>query len=117
MKSLLAALSLLASLAASPALHAQGAFDMGGLDEQSAVKLGTVQSVGVVEAERDTHPLDERSPEIRMQPDLTEQLLILLDEGDTVIVTVKGAQSFTAGQRVRVVSHIYSADGPRVEHE
>jgi outer membrane lipoprotein SlyB len=117
MKKLLATLSLAATLAASATPHAQGAFDFSGLDVQAEVQLGTVRSVDIVQVERDIHAFDERAFELRMQPDLTERLVIRLDEGDVVIVTVKGAQRFEAGERVRVVSQTYSPYGPRVEHE
>jgi len=117
MKKLLATLSLAASLAASATPHAQGAFDFSGLDPQPGVELGTVQSVDVVQIERDIHAFDERVLELRMQPDLTERLVIRLDAGDVVIVTVKGGQRFETGERVRVVSQTYSPYGPRVEHE
>ncbi len=116
MKKLLAILSLAASFAASPALHAQGAFDSDGLGGQR-VELGTVQNVAVVQIERDIHAFDQRAFELSIQPDLTEQLVIRLDAGDIIIVTVKGAQRFEAGERVRVVSQTYNPDGPRVEHE
>lgn len=111
MKKLLATLSL----AASAATLAQGELDFGGLDQR--VALGTVQHVDVVEIERDIHAFNERALELRMQPDLTERLVIRLDTGDLVIVTVSGAQRFETGERVRVVSHMYSPYGPGVEHE
>ena len=113
MKNLLATLSLAASLAASASVHAQGS----GLMAQPAVALGTIQSVDLVQMERDIHEFDERALELRMHPDLTERLVIRLDAGDIVIVTVKGTQRFQAGERVRVVSQTYSPYGPRVEHE
>jgi hypothetical protein len=112
MKNLLATLSLAASLAASAAPHAQ---DFGGLDQR--VALGTVQHAEVVQIPRDIHAFDERAFELRIQPDLTEQLVIRLDAGDVVIVTVRGAQRFEAGERVRVVWQTYSPYGPQVEHE
>jgi outer membrane lipoprotein SlyB len=106
MKKLLASLILVASLAASATSHAQ-----------QRVELGTVQSVEVVSIKRDMHAFDERALELRIQPNLTEQLVIHLDAGDIVVVTVDGAQRFEAGERVRVVSQTYSPYGPRVEHE
>jgi outer membrane lipoprotein SlyB len=112
MKSLLAALSLAAGLAASPAPCAQ---DFGGVDQR--VALGTVQHVKVVQVERDIHAFDERAFELRIQPDLAEELVIRLDAGDIVTVTVQGAQRFAPGERVRVVSQTYSPYGPQVEHE
>jgi outer membrane lipoprotein SlyB len=54
---------------------------------------------------------------LNVQPDLTERLVIRLDDGNLVIVTVKDAQRFATGERVRVVSHTYSPYGLRVEHE
>ena len=115
MKKLLAILSLAASLAASATPHAQGAFDFDDVDQR--VALGTVQHVQVVQIARDIHAFDERAFELRIQPDLTERLVIRLDAGDIVIVTVKGAQRFVAGERVRVVSQAFSPYGPQVEHE
>jgi outer membrane lipoprotein SlyB len=105
MKKLLATLTLAASVAASATTYAQ------------QVELGTVQSVEVVSIERDMHSFDERAFELRIQPGLAERLVIHLDEGDVVVVTVQGAQRFEAGERVRVVSQTYSPYGPRVEHE
>jgi outer membrane lipoprotein SlyB len=113
MKSLLTALSLAAlSLVAGAAAYAQ---DFGGVDER--VALGTVQHVKVVQVERDIHAFDERAFELSSQPDLTEQLVIRLDAGDIVTVTVQGAQRFAPGERVRVVSQTYSPYGPQVEHQ
>lgn len=111
MKNLLAALSLAAGLAAGAAPYAQ---DFSG---NRRVALGTVQHVKVVQVERDIHAFDERAFELSIQPDLTEELVIRLDAGDLVTVTVQGAQRFAAGERVRVVSQTYSPHGPRVEHE
>lgn len=117
MKKLLAILSVAASLAACGMSHAQHAFDISELNGRPRVELGTVQSVGVVEIERDIHAFDERALELRMQPDLTERLVIRLDTGDIVMVTVKGAQRFEAGERVRVLSQTFSPGGPQVERE
>ena len=116
MKRLLTTLSLAASLAACSALHAQPALDPSPLSGQPRVALGTVQSVIAVPIEQDIHAFSEPL-ELRLRPALTERLVIRLDEGSAVIVTVEGAQRFEAGQRVRVVSHIYSPYGPRVEHQ
>jgi outer membrane lipoprotein SlyB len=106
MKDLLATLSLAAGLAVSATPYAQ-----------PGVRLGTVQSVDLVQIERDIHAFDDRILELRMQPNLTERLVIRLDAGDIVMVTVKGAQRFDTGERVRVVSETYSPYGWRVEHE
>ena len=116
MKKLLATLSLAAGLAASATPHAQG-FDSSGPHAYPRVELGIVQSVDVVQIERDIHAFDERAFELRMQPNVTERLVIRLDAGNLVIVTVKGMQRFETGERVRVVSQTYSPYGPRVEHE
>jgi outer membrane lipoprotein SlyB len=115
MKNLLATLIVAAGLAASATSYAQG-FDFSGPNAHPRVQLGTVQSVDLVQIERDIHSFDERAL-VRMQPDLTERLVIRLDAGELVIVTVKSAQRFEAGERVRVVSQTYSHYGPRVEHE
>jgi outer membrane lipoprotein SlyB len=117
MKKLLSILSLAASLAACGTSHAQRAFDFSELNGRPGVELGTVQTVDVVQIERDIHAFDERALELRIQPDLTERLVIRLDSGDIAIVTVKGGQRFEAGERVRVVSPTYSPYGPRVERE
>jgi outer membrane lipoprotein SlyB len=58
-----------------------------------------------VPIERDIHAFSEPL-ELKLRPDLTEKLVIRLDKGSAVIVTVNGAQRFEAGQRVRVVSHV-----------
>ena len=112
MKKLLTALSLAASLAACATAHGQG----GDVNARPGVKLGTVESVELVRTERDIHAFEE-TLELRIKPEVTEQLVIRLDEGGAVIVTVKGAQRFEAGERVRVVSQTYGPYGPRVEHE
>jgi outer membrane lipoprotein SlyB len=116
MKTLLAAFALAASLAACATPYAPQEFDFTGLDLQPGVALGTVESVQAVAIERDIHAF-EQVLELRLQPDLGERLVIRLDAGSAVTVTVKGAQRFEAGQRVRVVSETYGLDGPRVEHE
>ena len=116
MKSLLATLSLVAVLAACATPYAPREFDFSDLSGLAGLELGTVESVEVVRIERDIHAFVE-ALELRMQPDLTERLVIRLDVGDVVIVTVKGGQRFETGERVRVVSQTYSPYGPRVEHE
>lgn len=78
--------------------------------------LGTVESVRVVRIERDIHAFDE-SLELRIQPDLRDELVIHLDDGHAVTVMVKETQRFEAGQRVRVFSDTYNPYGPWVEHE
>jgi outer membrane lipoprotein SlyB len=113
MKKLLTILSLAASLAACATPHAPREFE---LNIRPGVALGTVESVHMVRIERDIHAF-EQALELRMQPDLSEQLVIRLDAGSAVTVTVKGTQRFEAGQRVRVVSQTYGPYGPRVEHE
>jgi outer membrane lipoprotein SlyB len=114
MKNLLATLSLVAGLAASAASDAQG-FDFSGPNAHPEVELGTVQSVDLVQIERDIHAFDDRTLELRMQPNVTERLVIRLDAGDVVIVTVQGMQRFESGERVRVVSETHSPYGSRVD--
>ncbi len=116
MKTILAAFVLAASLAACATPYAPREFDFTDLDSQPRVALGTVESVQVVNIERDRLAF-EKALELRLRPDLGERLVIRLDAGSAVTVTVKGAQRFETGQRVRVVSDTYSLDGPRVEHE
>lgn len=116
MKKLFTILSLATSLAACATPHAPPELDFSELNSRSGVALGTVESVHTVRIERDIHAF-EQALELRMQPDLSEQLVIRLDAGSAVIVTVKGTQRFEAGQRVRVVSQTYGPYGPRVEHE
>ena len=117
MKKLFAILSLAASLAACGTSHAQNAFDFTEPNGPPGVELGTVQSVDVVDVERDIHAFDERAFELRLQPDLTERLVIRLDAGDIAIVTVTSAQRFEPGERVRVMSPVHSPYGLTVEHE
>jgi outer membrane lipoprotein SlyB len=74
---------------------------------------GTVESVEVVRLERDIHAYEE----LRIQPDLGDRLLIRLDDGRAITVTLSGTQRFHAGERVRVLSDSYSPYGPRVFHE
>jgi hypothetical protein len=116
MKSLLATLSLVAVLAACATPYAQREFDFSDLNGLAGLELGTVESVEVVRIERDIHAFVE-ALELRMQPDLAEQLVIRLDAGGAVTVMAEGTQRFKVGERVRVVSQTYSPYGPRVEHE
>jgi outer membrane lipoprotein SlyB len=116
MKNLFTLLSLAAILAACAAPHAPPEFDFSELNLRPGVALGTVESVRTVRIERDIHAF-EQALELRMEPDLSESLVIQLDAGSAITVTVKGAQRFEAGQRVRVVSYTYGPHGPRVEHE
>jgi hypothetical protein len=116
MKSLLATLSLVAVLAACATPYAQREFDFSDLNGLAGLELGTVESVEVVRIERDIHAFVE-ALELRMQPDLAEQLVIRLDAGGAVTVMAEGTQRFRVGERVRVVSQTYSPYGPRVEHE
>ena len=69
-----------------------------------------------VPIERDIHAFEE-SMELRLRPDLVDELVILLDNGRAVTLKAKGTQRFAAGERVRVVSDAYSPFGPRIEHE
>ena len=101
------------SLAACTTPYAPQDFDFSGLHGLDSVAIGTVESVRLVAVERDIHAFDE-SMELRLRPDLVDELVILLDNGPAVTVKAKGTQRFTAGQRVRVVSDAYSS---RVEHE
>ena len=115
MKSLntLLAITLAANLAACATPYAPQDFDFSELRGLDAVAIGTVESVRVVAVERDIHAF-EQSMELRLMPDLVDELVILLDNGVAVTLTAKNTQRFTAGQRVRVVSDAYSS---HVEHE
>jgi hypothetical protein len=110
---LLAALGLAAGLAACATPYAPQDFDF---TELSSAILGTVESVRVVPVERDMHAF-EQSIELRLRPDLADELVILLDNGRTVTLKAKSTQRFVAGERVRVVSYDYSPCAPQVEHE
>jgi outer membrane lipoprotein SlyB len=116
MKKLFTILILAASLAAWATPHALAEPGFSALDSRPGMALGTVECVQPVRIERDIHAF-EQAFELRMQPEVRDQLLIRLDTGSAIIVTVKGAQLFEVGQRVRVVSHTYGPYGPRVEHE
>jgi outer membrane lipoprotein SlyB len=109
----LLAITLAANLAACATPYAPQDFDFSGLNGLDSVALGTVESVRVVAVERDIHAFEE-SMELRLRPDLVDELVILLDNGPAVTLKAKGTQRFTAGQRVRVVSDAYSS---HVEHE
>lgn len=114
MKNLFATLSLAASVAACATPYAPQDFDFSELGRLGSMALGTVESVRVLQVERDIHAFEE-SMELRLRPDLVDELVILLDDGGAVTLTAKGTQRFATGQRVRVLSDAYSP--PRVEHE
>jgi outer membrane lipoprotein SlyB len=109
-------LSVAAGLAACATPYAPRDFDFSGLGGLNSTASGTVESVRLVELERDIHAFEE-SVELRLRPDLADELVIVLDDGRVVTLVANGAQRFTAGERVRVVSHAYSPYGPQVEHE
>lgn len=113
---LLATLSLAAGLAACATPYAPRDFDFSELGGLGSTASGTVESVRPVELERDIHAFEE-SVELRLRPDLADELVILLDNGRVMTLVAKGTQRFTVGERVRVVSHAYSPYGPQVEHE
>jgi outer membrane lipoprotein SlyB len=115
-RKLLAALSVAAGLAACATPYAPRDFDFSELRGLGNTALGTVESVRPVKLERDIHAFEE-SVELRLRPDLADELVILLDNGRVMTVVAQGTQRFTAGERVRVVSHAYSPYGPQVEHE
>ncbi len=115
MKRFFALLSLAASLAACATPNAPQEFGFSELNTQD-MALGIVESVRVVRIERDIHAYDEQ-PELRIQPELADQMVIRLDDGRAITVVLNGLQRFQAGERVRVLSHTYSPYGPRVFHE
>lgn len=113
---LLAALSLAVGLAACATPYAPQDFDFSELSRLGSTAFGTVESVRAVEVERDIHAFEE-SVELRLRPDLADEVVILLDNGRVMTFVARGAQRFAAGERVRVESYAYSPYGPQVEHE
>jgi outer membrane lipoprotein SlyB len=88
-------------------------FDPNELNGLDSITRGTVESVDVVRLERDIHAYEE----LRIQPDLGDRVVIRLDDGRAITVTLTDMQRFQAGERVRVLSDTYSPYGPRVFHE
>jgi outer membrane lipoprotein SlyB len=115
-RQLLAALGLAAGLAACATPYAPQDFDFSEIEGLGSTVLGTVESVRAVPIERDIHAFEE-SMELRLRPDLVDELVILLDNGRAVTLKAKGTQRFAAGERVRVLSDAYSPFGPHIEHE
>jgi outer membrane lipoprotein SlyB len=115
-KKLLATISLTLTLAACAMPYTPSDFYFAELNGFDRISLGTVKSVRVVRIERDIHAFEE-ALELRIRPDLRDELVILLDDGRAVTLMAKATQRFEAGQRVRVLSDTYSPYGPRVEHE
>jgi outer membrane lipoprotein SlyB len=99
---------------ASP--YAPQEFDFNELSGLDGTALGTVESVDVVRIQRDIHAYDEPVA-LAIQPELADEMLIRLDDGRAITVVLTGMQRFQAGERVRVLSHTYSPDGPSVLHE
>jgi outer membrane lipoprotein SlyB len=117
MTKVLLALSLfLLALIGCAGPYAQQQLDLDDLTGLESTILGTVQSVDVVRIQRDIHAYDE-AVELRMQPDLADQIVIRLDDGRAITVVLTAMQRFQAGERVQVLSHTYSPDGPIVLHE
>lgn len=105
MKKLFVASTLAAAMSAVwAAPYAPQDFDF---TELHAIELGTVAKVREVRLEQD---LFEHS----VRPETAAQLLILLDDGRSVVLYPAQMQRFEAGQRVRVVG---ATGGARVEHE
>jgi outer membrane lipoprotein SlyB len=99
---------------ASP--YAPQEFNFDALSGPGSMTLGTVESVATVRIERDIHAYEE-PPELSIQPELGDQMVIRLDDGRAITLVLTGMQRFQAGERVRVLSHTYSSDGPSVIHE
>ena len=114
-RKLFAAFSL-AALTACATPYAPRDFDFSELGGLGSTACGTVESVRLMEVERDIHAFEE-SLELSLRPDVADELVILLDDGRVMTLVAKGAQRFVAGERVRVVSHAYSPYGPQLEHE
>lgn len=73
-------------------------------------ELGTVEIIRQV-------PTLELLPDVfehPLRPQTTDELVIRMDGGRTVILRDDAMQRFVAGERVRLLS---SSRGPRVEHE
>ena len=115
-RKLLAALGLAAGLAACATPYAPQDFDFSQIGGLGSTVLGTVESVRVLPIERDIHAFEE-SMELRLRPDVVDELVILLDNGRAVTLKADGTQRFSVGERVRVVSDAYSPFGPHIEHE
>lgn len=118
MKRLLLTVSLVTvALIGCASPYAPQEFDLDALNGLGSVIFGTVESVGIVRIERDIHAYEEPR-ELRIQPELGDQMVIRLDDGRAITVVLEGMQQrFQAGERVRVLSHTYSPYGPRVFHE
>jgi len=106
----------LASLVACAAPNAPQEFDFSELNSCQDSIFGTVESMRVVRIERDIHAYEEPL-ELRIQPELRDQLVIRLDDGRAITIVLNGTQRFQAGERVRVLSHTYSPYEVRVFHE
>jgi outer membrane lipoprotein SlyB len=117
MKRLLLTVSLFAvALIGCVSPYAPQEFDLNELNGLDSMTLGTVESVGTVRIERDIHAYEE-PPELRIQPELGDQIVIRLDDGHAITLVLKGMQRFEPGERVRVLSDTHSPYGPRVFHE
>ena len=117
MTKLLLTLSLLAlALIGCASPYAQQQVDLNDLNGLDSTTLGTVESVDVVRIQRDIHAYDE-PVELRIQPELADQMVIRLDDGRAITLVLTGMQRFQAGERVRLLSHTYSPYGPGVVHE
>jgi outer membrane lipoprotein SlyB len=106
----------LASLVACAAPNAPQEFDFSELNSWQDSIFGTVESMRVVRIERDIHAYEE-TLELRIQPELRDELVIRLDDGRAITIVLNGTQQFQAGERVRVLSHTYSPYEVRVFHE
>lgn len=104
LRRLLAAALLLAALpvhAAPP----DACFASGG-----GTSAGTVESVREVPVPRDLHAFDPEILEHRLRPETGEELVVRLDEGPLVVLTVRKPQSLHAGERVRITCALPYAD-------
>lgn len=97
LRRLLAAALLLAALPAHAA-HPDACFASAG----GGTSAGTVESVREVPVSRDLHAFDPEILEHRQRPETGEELVVRLDEGPLVVLTLPRPQQLQAGERVRV---------------
>jgi outer membrane lipoprotein SlyB len=109
-KALLASILCAAPLAAGAADYAPHEFDFSELSTAQAVACGTVESVREVPVEYTSGFAAVFEHAIR--PEITDELVVLLDNGRTITVMQNGLNRFGPGQRVRVIPQ---PRGARVE--
>ena len=93
----------LAVSGAFAAPYAPQEFDFSGLDSADLKSSGTVESVRKV-APNGYPPELADVLEHAIHPESREELVVLLDDGRTVMVTLDAAERVAAGQRVKVLA-------------